>query len=202
MKNRFLVSFVVISFVVLLSGCAKVPQAELDAVNAAIEDARTNGADVYLPGEYASLQDSMNVINQLVEEQKGKLFKSYKVVKAKVANLTAAAATVKGNVETKKVEVKAEIDALTVEVTGLVATAKAYVAKAPRGKEGAAAVDAINTEVGNIETGLTQEIPAKLTAGDLMGALDWLKATKEKVNGIITELTAAYEKAGKKLPKL
>jgi len=202
MKNRFLVSFVVISFVVLLSGCAKVPQAELDAVNAAIEDARTNGADVYLPGEYASLQDSMNVINQLVEEQKGKLFKSYKVVKAKVATLTAAAATVKGNVETKKVEVKAEIDALTVEVTGLVATAKAYVAKAPRGKEGAAAVDAINTEVGNIETGLTQEIPAKLTAGDLMGALDWLKATKEKVNGIIAELTAAYEKAGKKLPKL
>jgi hypothetical protein len=202
MKNRFLVSFVVISFVVLLSGCAKVPQAELDGVNAAIENARTDGADVYLPGEYAALQDSMNVINQLVEEQKGKLFKSYKVVKAKVANLTAAAATVKGNVETKKVEVKAEIDALTVEVTGLVATAKAYVAKAPRGKEGAAAVDAINTEVGNIETGLTQEIPAKLTAGDLMGALDWLKATKEKVNGIITELTAAYEKAGKKLPKL
>jgi len=202
MKNRFLVSFVVISFVVLLSGCAKVPQAELDAVNAAIEDARTNGADVYLPGEFAALQDSMNVINQLVEEQKGKLFKSYKVVKAKIATLTAAAATTKTNVEAKKIEVKKEIDALTVEVTGLVATAKAYVAKAPRGKEGAAAVDAINTEVGNLETGLTQEIPAKVTAGDLMGALDWLKASKEKVNGIITELTAAYEKAGRKLPKI
>ena len=202
MKNRFLVSFVVISFVVLLSGCAKVPQAEIDAVNAAIEDARTNGADVYLPGEFAALQDSMNVINQLVEEQKGKLFKSYKVVKAKIATLTAAAATTKGNVETKKIEVKKEIDALTVEVTGLVATAKAYVAKAPRGKEGAAAVDAINTEVGNLETGLTQDIPAKVTAGDLMGALDWLKASKEKVNNIITELTGAYEKAGKKLPKI
>jgi hypothetical protein len=41
-----------------------------------------------------------------------------------------------------------------------------------------------------------------VTAGDLMPALDWLKASKEKVNGIIAELTAAYEKAGKKLPKI
>ncbi len=202
MKNRFLVSFVVISFVVLLSGCAKVPQAELDAVNAAIEDARTNGADVYLPTEFAALQDSMNVINQMVEEQKGKLFKSYKAVSAKIATLTAAASTVKGNVEAKKIEVKNEIDTLTVEVTNLIGQAKAYVAKAPRGKEGAAAVDAINTEVGNLETALTQEIPAKVTAGDLMGALDQLKAIKEKVNGVIGELTAAYEKAGKALPKI
>jgi hypothetical protein len=202
MKNRLLFSFAVISFVVLLSGCAKVPQTEIDAVNAAIEDARTAGADVYLPGEYTALQDSMNVINQLVEEQKGKLFKSYKVVKAKIATLTAAAATTKGNVETKKIEVKKEIDALTVEVTALVAQAKVFVAKAPRGKEGAAAVAAINTEVGNIETGLTQDIAAKVAKGELMPALDWLKATKEKVNGIIAELTAAYEKGGKKLPKI
>jgi hypothetical protein len=200
MKKRFLVSFVVISFVVLLSGCAKVPQAELDAVNAAIEDARTTGADVYLPTEFAALQDSMNVINQMVEAQKGKLFKSYKAVSAKIAGLTAAAATTKGNVEAKKVEVKNECDTLTVELTKLVGTAKAYVAGAPRGKEGAAAVDAIKTEVGNFETALTQEVPAKLTAGDLMGALDQLKAMKEKVNGVIGELSAAYEKVGKKLP--
>ena len=202
MKNRFLVSFVVISFVVLLSGCAKVPQAEIDACNAAIENARTAGADVYLPGDFKALQDSMNVVNQLVEGQKGKLFKSYKAVSAKLATLTAAAGTVKGNVEVKKAEVKKEIDTLTVEVTGLLAKAKAYVAKAPRGKEGAAAVEAINTEVGNLDKALTTDIPGKVTAGDLMGALDQLKAAKEKVNGIITELTAAYEKAKKALPKV
>jgi len=200
MKNRFLVSFVVISFVVLLSGCAKVPQAELDAVNAAIENARTAGADVYLPTEFAALQDSMNVINQLVEQQKGKLFKSYKAVSAKITTLSAAATTVKGNVETKKIEVKNEIDTLTVEVTKLIGQAKTYVASAPRGKEGAAAVDAMKTEVGNFETALTQEIPAKVTSGDLMGALDQLKAVKDKVNGVIGELQTAYEKVGKKLP--
>jgi hypothetical protein len=202
MKNRFLVSFVVISFVVLLSGCAKVPQAEIDAVNAAIEDARTAGADVYLPTEFAALQDSMNVINQMVEAQKGKLFKSYKPVIAKIGVLTTAAATVKGDVETKKVQVKQEIDTLTVEVTKMVGDAKTLVAKAPRGKEGAAAVEAINTEVTGFETALTQELPAKLTAGDLMGALDQLKSIKGKVENVTNELKAAYEKAGKALPKL
>jgi hypothetical protein len=202
MKNRFLVSFVVISFVVLLSGCAKVPQAEIDAVNASIEDARTTGADVYLPTEFAALQDSMNVINQMVEAQKSKLFKSYKPVVAKITALTASAATVKGNVEAKKVQVKQEIDTLTVEVTNMVAAAKTLVAKAPRGKEGAAAVEAINTEVTNFETALTQEIPAKVTAGDLMGALDQLKAVKAKLEGVTGELKGAYEKAGKALPKL
>lgn len=110
MKNKFVLGFVMISFVVLLSSCAKVPQAELDALTAAIEDARANGADVFLPTEFAALQDSMNAINTMVEEQKGKLFGNFKAVSAKVAELTATAATVKGNVETRKAEVKTEVE--------------------------------------------------------------------------------------------
>jgi hypothetical protein len=198
MKNKFVLGFVVISFVVLLSSCAKVPQADLDAVNAAIENARTAGADVYLPGEFAALQDSMNVINQMVEAQKGKLFGSYKAVSAKIADLNTAAAATKGNVETKKVEVKNNIDTLMVQITKLVGEAKDLVKVAPRGKEGAAAVDAIKTEIGVVETSLT-ESAAKLQSGDLMGTLDQLKAGKEKITALITELNDVIAKyKGKK----
>lgn len=193
MKNKFVLGFVMISFVVLLSSCAKVPQAELDAVKAAIEDARVNGADAYLPAEFAALQDSMNVINQMVEEQKGKLFGSYKTVKVKLTDLTATAATVKANVETRKVEVKNECDTLIVQVGNLVTEAKALVAKAPRGKEGKAAVEAINTEIGVVETSAT-EAAAKLQAGDLLGALDQLKAANEKITAINTELNDVIAK--------
>jgi len=198
MKNKFVLGFVVISFAVLLSSCAKVPQADLDAVNAAIENARTAGADVYLPGEFAALQDSMNVINQMVEAQKGKLFGSYKAVSAKIADLNTAAAATKGNVETKKVEVKNNIDTLMVQITKLVGEAKDLVKVAPRGKEGAAAVDAIKTEIGVVETSLT-ESAAKLQSGDLMGTLDQLKAGKEKITALITELNDVIAKyKGKK----
>jgi hypothetical protein len=198
MKNKFVLGFVVISFVVLLSSCAKVPQADLDAVNAAIENARTAGADVYLPGEFAALQDSMNVINQMVEAQKGKLFGSYKAVSVKITDLNTAAAAIKGNVETKKVEVKNNIDTLMVQITKLVGEAKDLVKVAPRGKEGAAAVDAIKTEIGVVETSLT-ESAAKLQSGDLMGTLDQLKAGKEKITALITELNDVIAKyKGKK----
>jgi len=190
-----------VSIVVLLSSCAKVPKAELDAVNAAIEDARTSGADVYLPAEFAALQDSLNAINQLVEAKKGKLFGSFKDVSAKIAELTTAAATVKGNVDARKAEVKNEIDNLMVEVTKLIGEAKGLVNVAPKGKEGAAAVDAIKTEIGVVETSVSEAV-AKLQAGDFMGTLDQLKAAKDKVNGAITELKAAFQKAGKALPKL
>jgi hypothetical protein len=201
MKNKFVLGFVVISVVVMLSSCAKVPQAELDALNAAIEDARTNGADVYLPADFAAMQDSMNAINQMVEAQKGKLFGNFKAVSAKIAELTATAATVKGNVETRKVEVKNEIDNLMVEVTSLVGQAKGLVAVAPTGKEGRPAVEAIKTEIGVVETALN-EAAAKLQAGDLIGTLDQLKAAKEQVNAKIEELKGVFAKVGKALPKI
>jgi hypothetical protein len=193
MKSKFVLGFVMISFVVLLTSCAKVPQAELDAVKAAIEDARVTGADVYLSNDFAALQDSLNAINQAVEAQKGKLFGSYKVIKTKIADLTTAAAAVKGNVQTRKDEVKVECDTLMVQLTKMVGEAKGLVTKAPRGKEGAAAVAAINTEIGVVETSVT-EAAGKLTAGDFMSALDQLKAAKEKITAITTELTDVIAK--------
>jgi hypothetical protein len=105
------------------------------------------------------------------------------------------------NDETKKIEVKKVIDTLTVEVTNLITVAKTLVAKAPRGKEGAAIVDIINTEVANFETAINQEIPAKLTAGNLRGTLDQLKAIKNELNAVVDELKSAYEKANRALPK-
>lgn len=193
MKNKFVLGFVMISVVVMLSSCAKVPQAELDALNAAIEDARATGADVFLPTEFAAMQDSLNAINTMVEEQKGKMFGNFKAVSAKVAELTATAATVKGNVETRKVEVKNEIDTLMVEMSTLVGEAKGLVAQAPKGKEGAAAVEAIKTEIGVVETAVT-EAAGKLANGDLMGTLDQLKAAKDKVTAITTELNDVIAK--------
>jgi hypothetical protein len=80
-----------------------------------------------------------------------------------------------------------------VQLTKLVGEAKGLVTKAPRGKEGAAAVAAINTEIGVVETSVT-EAGAKLSAGDFMSALDQLKAAKEKITAITTELNDVIAK--------
>src|SRR4030043_422924 len=66
MKNKVLIGFAAIAMVVILASCGKVPQAQIDATNAAIEAAKAAEANVYLPAEFAAVQDSRNA--EMVEE--------------------------------------------------------------------------------------------------------------------------------------
>lgn len=193
MKNKFAFALVMFSFVVLLSSCSKVPQAELDAATAAIEDARTNGADLYVPAEFAALQDSLNAVNELIEARKGKMFANFGEVKTKLAQITELSAAVKTNAETRKAEVQAEVDAVMTEVNTLISDAKTLVASAPKGKEGKAAVDAISTEIAAVEASAA-EATTLVEQGKWIEALDKLNAAKEKVTAVKTELETVIAK--------
>jgi hypothetical protein len=193
MKNKFAFAFVMFSFVVLLSSCSKVPQVEIDAAKAAIEDVRSTGADLYVPAEFNALQDSMNAVNELVEASKGKMFASFGEVKTKLAQITELSATVKASAEARKAEVQAEVDAVMAEVSTLVVEAKALVANAPKGKEGAAAVEAISAEIATVEAA-TVEATALVEQGKWLEALDKLNAAKGKISSVTAELQAVIEK--------
>ena len=192
--------FTALSVVVLLSSCGKVPQAEIDAANAAIQAAQAAGADVYVAGDYAALQDSMNVVNQKVEEQNGKLFKNYKDVNAMLAVVTQMAGEVQSKTEAKKEEVKNEIANLQNEVSELVARNNDLIANAPKGKEGTAALEAIKGDNTVVETTMT-EVTTLAASGELMSALDKAKAAKEKaqaLNDELSEVIAKYSKNKKR----
>ena len=193
MKNKFAFAIVLFSFVVLLSSCSKVPQAELDAAKAAIEDARASGADLYAPAEFNALQDSLNSVNVLIEASKGKMFASFADVKTKLAQINENSVAVKANAETRKAEIQAEVDAVMAEVNSLVVEAKNLVANAPKGKEGKAAVDAISAEITTVEAA-TVEATALVEQGKWIEALDKLNAAKGKVTAINAELQSVIEK--------
>jgi hypothetical protein len=193
MKNKFSLAFVMFSVVVLMSSCSKVPQAEIDAAAAAIEDARSLEANLYVPAEFAALQDSMNVINEMVEARKGKLFANFSEVVEKLAQVNEQAAAVKAGAENRKAEVQAEVDAAMTEVNTLLAEAKTLVASAPRGKEGAAAVEAISAELSAVEASAT-EATSLVEQGKWIDALDKLKAAREKVTSVKAELETVIAK--------
>jgi hypothetical protein len=199
MKSKLFLGLVLVSVVVLFSSCAKVPQVEIDAANAAIADAKSGEADVYVASEFAALNDSMNVANQLVEAKKGKLFASMKVAKAKLTAITAQAAQVKAHAATRKEEVKAEVTALQGELATLVDQTKKLVVKAPKGKEGKAAVEAINAEIAAVEATVA-EVNGLVGQGSFMAALDKAKAAKEKASAIKAELIDVLTKAKIKIP--
>ena len=194
MKNRFFLVVATVAAVALMTSCGKVPQANIDAANAAIDSAKTVQADIYLPTEFAALNDSLSVIMQGVEAQKSKLFKNYKVTKAKADALTTLANQVVANAVVKKEEVKKEAEGLLAQVKTLLADDQALLLKAPRGKEGKAVLDEIKGELTVIETSINEAQTLFDGGTNYMQVLDKVKAANDQLTNINTELKDAIAK--------
>lgn len=194
MKNRFFLVVATVAAVALMTSCGKVPQANIDTAAAAIDSAKTVQADIYLPGEFAALNDSMTVINQGIEAQKSKLFKSYKTVKAQADALKTLADQVTANAVVKKEEVKKEAETMLAEVKQLLTDNQALIVKAPKGKEGKAVLDEIKGEMTVIEASINDAQTLFDGGTNYMQVLDKVKAAKESLTGIKTELEEAIAK--------
>ncbi|MDP2888345.1 MAG: hypothetical protein Q8P34_05170 [Bacteroidota bacterium] len=197
MKSKLIIAIAAMGVAVLFSSCAKVPQTEIDAAQAAVQDVKDSGADLYVPEAYSALVDSMKSANENVEVAKAKWFPNYSKAKEQLAVVNQMAVDTKSKAEARKIELQAEVEAMIVEVKALVEENKALIAKAPRGKEGKAALEAITSDLSVAETTVT-EVEALLANGDLIGSNDKIKAAKEKATSIKAELEAAIAAKGGK----
>jgi len=182
-----------IAMVAVLSGCGKAPQEKIDETNLAITTAQTAEAAVYVPAEFAAVQDSMKAIMAEVEVQNGKLFKNFKNVTVKLDQTLAAATQVSANAAAKKEEVKKEVETLMTEVKAVIEENAGLMKKAPRGKEGAAVLAQIKTESATIEATIA-EAQGLYDKGAYMDADNKVKAAKERAVAINTELKEAIAK--------
>jgi hypothetical protein len=198
MKNKVLMGLAAIAMVAFLSSCGKVPQAKVDATNAAIAAAQTAEAAVYVPAAFAAVQDSMKSINAAIEVQKSKLFKKFGPIELKLDETLAAANKVATDAVAKKDEVKKEVETTMAAVKATIEENGTLMKKAPRGKEGAAVLEAMKTDMAAIEASVA-EAQAAYDKGSFMDALNKVKAASEKATGINTELKDAIDKVkGKK----
>jgi len=197
MKSKLIIAIAAIGMTVLFSSCQKVPQAEIDAATAAVTEVKDAGADLYVPEAYQALVDSMKSANEKVEVAKAKWFPNYNKAKETLAIVNQMAVDTKAKSEARKVELKAETEAMIVEVKALIEENVALIAKAPKGKEGREALEAIKSDVSVAETTVT-EVEALLANGDLIGSNDKIKAAKEKATSIKAELEEAIAKKGGK----
>lgn len=193
MKNKIFMGMAAIMMVAFLSSCGKAPQAEIDAANAAIEAAKAAEANVYLPAEFAAVQDSMTAINADVEAQKSKLFKNFGDAKTKLEQTQAAANKLAADAAAKKEEVKKEVETQMTEIKAVIEENAKLIAKAPRGKDGAAAIAQIKTDIATIDTSVA-EAQGLYDKGAYMDALNKVKAARERATGINTELKDAIAK--------
>ncbi|MCX6260401.1 MAG: hypothetical protein NTY95_06125 [Bacteroidia bacterium] len=194
MKNKVLMGLAVITMVAVLSSCGKKPQAEIDAANAAIEAAKTAEAAVYVPAEFAAVQDSLNAVVADITAKESKLFKNFKGETAKLANVLTLANTVAANAATKKEEVKAEAANLLTGIKTVIDENVKLIPKLPRGKEGAAVIEQIKAEVATVDAAVV-EAQGLFDKGSFMDALNKVKAAKEKAEGLNAEVKEVLTKA-------
>jgi hypothetical protein len=192
-KVTFLSALVLM--IVLATGCAKLPQVELDAATAALDSAKVVEANRYLADEFNALQDSLNSANVEIEAQKSKLFisRNYKAVTEKLVNITTSVEGLKVRAEERKIQVRTEVQDTLVVLNELILEDKALLAKAPKGKEGKAALEAIMNDITVLEASVA-EINTLITNGDYLTAQDKTNASKAKAEAIKEELTAAIGK--------
>jgi len=194
MKNKILMGLTAIAMVAVLASCGKKPQVEIDATNAAIEAAKAAEANVYLPDEFVAVQDSMNAIMADIEGQEGKLFKKFGDAKEKLASTSALANELASKVAAKKEEVKAEAETLLNDIKTVLAENSKLVPKLPRGKEGAAVIEQIKTDLSNVDAAVA-EAQTAYDNGAFMDALNKIKAAKAKADGLNEEIKEALTKA-------
>lgn len=198
MKNKILLGFAALAMVAFLSSCGKVPQAQIDATNAAIDSAKVLQADVYVPAAFAAVQDSMKAIMTDVEAQKSKLFKHYSNAKVKLDATLGLAKKVQTDAVAKKEEVKKQVETLLADTKKVAEENAKLMKRAPRGKEGAQVLEAMKTEMATCETSCT-DAQGLYDKGAYMDAFNKVKAAKETADKINEDLKAAIKKVGGKV---
>lgn len=194
MKNKFFSRIAFLGLAALVTtSCSKVPQAEIDAAVASIEQAKLAGADIYVHDNFVALQDSLNSVMVNVETQKSKFIKNYSTAKEDLTGVAQFAGEVKLLAETRKEELKVKIETTIAEVKTLIESNRQLILEAPRGKEGTSALLAIKVEVDAVETSIN-ETSTLFNAGDYLATLEKVNAAKEKATTINTELTDVIAK--------
>ena len=183
-----------VAMVAVLSSCGKTPQVEIDAANAAIEAAKTAEAAVYLPAEFAAVQDSLNAVMTEIAAQESKLFKKFGPAKAKLASVVTLANQVAANTATKKEEVKGEVANLMTSIKAVIEENAKLIPKLPKGKEGAAVIEQIKADVATVDAAVV-EAQGLFDNGAFMDALNKVNAANEKAVALNTEVKEVLTKA-------
>ena len=194
MKNKILMGLAAVAMVAVLSSCGKTPQVEIDAANAAIEAAKTAEAAVYLPAEFAAVQDSLNAVMTEIAAQESKMFKKFGPAKVKLASVVTLANQVAANTATKKDEVKGEVANLMTSIKTVIEENGKLIPKLPRGKEGAAVIEQIKADVATVDAAVV-EAQGLFDKGSYMDALNKINAANEKATALNTEVKEALTKA-------
>ncbi len=176
-------------------GCAEAPKQDIEAAQAALQAAKAAEADRYAADQFKAVQDSLDAAMAEIQQQDSKfaLMRNYDRAKAMLQSALTAANAAAQAAATNKEAARVEADTLKKQLEGSIAAAKELMKKAPKGKEGRAALEMIQNDINTLEASVA-EITNAYSSGDFLTAKDKAQAGVTKINSIIEELNNAIAK--------
>lgn len=195
MKNFAFIAILAVAFVV--AGCAKPPQEEIEATQTALQTADAAEADIYVMELYQAAQDSFAAAQAEIEIQNAKnsLTRDYDRANALLASAMETATQAEQTVEDRKEEMRTNNEALFVTLEETLTNLGTLMAQAPRGKDGAMALAAIQVDVDLVRQSLETARTAQ-TEGDFLTANQIATQALQKAETLQTELETAIAGTG------
>lgn len=168
--------------------CNKVPQVAIDKATAAIEAAKTVEADRYLADQFTALNDTLTTVLAAIETEKTGT-KNFKPLAEKLEWVATTAETLKVDAETRKAEVRTEVETVLAGLTTAVTEQKDLLGKVVVNNRNRTAIEAIQNEVTVLESAVS-EVTTLVTNGDYLTALEKVNLAQIKATAIQNDLMA------------
>ncbi len=183
----------------LLAGCGAPPAEEISATTEALQPVETTEIGAYSQETLKLAQEEMNkaLAEVKVQDEKFALTRDYKQSVALLKSTKELVDRAKEEALANKVKAKAEAETAVAELPALLEEASALLAKAPKGKDTKADLEAMQNDLK-----LAQEAAAE--AGDAMAseqytvALGKAAAAKASASTIIEQVQNALQKLGRR----
>jgi hypothetical protein len=171
-----------------MSSCNQAPTVELEKAQASMEAAKSVEADRYLAAEYTALNDSLSAVLTAIETEKASS-RNFKPLVEKLNLIAATADSLKATTETRKAEVRMQVESMLVELNTLVAEEKEMIGKTLVNAKNKEAFEAVQNEFAVVESSIN-EVNTLVSNGDYLTAMEKVSAAKEKASFVHTQLLA------------
>jgi multidrug efflux pump subunit AcrB len=195
MKKNLLMFSLVLFCGLIFAGCSSAPTEEINATKAAVSAAQTDDVRDYAPESMAAAEDQMNKALAEVQTQDGKSMfsRNYKQASEMLKSAKDMAEKAQADAQANKTKSKAEAETAIAELPQLIEEARSALAKAPKGKDTKADIEAMQNDLKVAEES-QNEAGQAMSQEKYKDALAKAASAKEKASSIIEQVKQAQEK--------
>jgi hypothetical protein len=190
---------VMVCALLLMVGCAKAPEQEIQIANTAMDMAKSAEAEAYATDAYRMAMDTLNAAEAAKQaaDAKFSLFRSYGKSKELYARAEVLAKEAQAIAESEKELVKVEAADMLTQAKQALDDVTAALAKAPRGKGSKADIELIKNDL-TAASVKYDEAKMDFDAGKYAAARTKLEAVMQKAQSLSEEIAkAASKKTGR-----